>query len=242
MKYNGVDLREVHPLVSLDHCGVSGWRREIRRIEAAKRDLILQGRDINAEFFAVVNLSGRTPEEGEAALAAVRAWAFAGGGVHEIDDGKSPGRVLDGILQDIDEPEMVHGFGTVRIAWLLEEPHKRSAQESQASGEGGTELAFMCDGTADTYAVFEVAPLEAGQELVLMLDGEPLLRIEGKLAVGQMLRMDTAREALTIDGADARAKTDWTATDYDRPLSPGAHTLNCSVPAVLRVRWHARWV
>lgn len=241
MKFNGIDLRDVHPLVSLDHCGVSGWRRDLRRIEAAKSDLIVGARDVAGEFFALVNISGRTPEAGEEALAAVRAWAFADGKMHEIDDEKSPGRVLDGMLQEIDQPEMVHGFGTVRIVWTLEDVHKRSTAESRAEASGATSLQIVYTGTAEAYPMFEVAPTAAADEIVLTLDGKPLLRLTERMVTGQQLIMDTRHQLLTLDGRDVRSQTDWTQTDYDMPLTTGTHELVSNVPGILKARWNDRW-
>lgn len=241
MKFNGINLREVHPLVSLDHCGVSGWRRDVRRIAAAERDMLAYARDDRCEFYALVNISGRTPEQGEEALAAVRAWAAGDGGVHEIDDGKSPGEVLDGMLQEIDEPEMVHGFGTVRIRWALEEPHKRDSTETTVELLAGGQLEFGYIGTAETYAVYEIAMRSVADELEVLLDDEPLFYRTAKTQQGSVLIIDTQNASATIDGADAGAETDWTRTDYDRPLRKGQHVLSCSATARLTARWYNRW-
>lgn len=241
MRYNGVSINEVHPLVSLDHCQVEGWHRDIRKVEAAKRDLLAYARDDTSEFYAVVNICGRTPEAGEEALAAVRAWALGGGGVHEIDDGKSPGRVLDGTLLSVDEIELVHGFGRVRVTWELEQPHKRSTQETTATVATGTELAIVCEGTAEAYPVFEITPLATAAELTLTLDDAPLLRRTVSTSVGERLVLDTRTQRLTLGGKDVAAETDWTATDYDRALTPGTHVLRCSSSATMTARWFARW-
>lgn len=241
LRYNGVDLATIHKAVSLSSAGPGGWSRDIRRIETGQGGLVAYARDEGATYHAVVNISARTVDEGKEALQAVRSWARGTGGMGEIDPHGEDGYAYDGMLLSVEEPDWQHGFGTVRVEWLLDSPHRRSVQESRATTAAATELCFRVSGTAAAYATFEVSPVTDQATLTVQLDGRPLVLRNQKTTGGRVLVIDTQHEKLTIGTTDVTAQTDWSQTSYDHPLERGEHVLTCSAEARLTARWHDRW-
>lgn len=242
MQWNGIDPNQIHRAVKRSQEGLPAKARDIRTIETTKGTLVAYAVDEPGEFAAVLNIAARTGMEAEEAMEAIREWAMGGGGVHELAPTNSPGKVYDAIFRNVSQPNLKRGvYGTCEVRWTLPNPCKRSTAQSVASVKNTTSLSLWVDGTSETDALIEIIPKHAASTLTLTLDGEIFFVRTAKTAAGQKLTIQMATGAVTLNGENAAAQTDWQQTDYDRPLTHGRHTLQCSTEADMTVRWYDRW-
>lgn len=242
MRYNGKDPDMIHKAVKRGTEYQPELLRDIHTIETSAGMVIAYAREEASEYTAEINIHGRSMTEAQEALDAVRRWAVGSGGIDQLEPTHSPGRVYDAIFQSLTPPEWKgKGTGTCQVRWMLANPYKRSVTESKARNTAGYELSLWVNGTAKTDMVIEVTPKENAEQLEITLDGEVFFVRTLPTAAGETLKIDMARESVTVDGANAAASTDWTKTNYDSPLTHGRHVIGCSNLAEVTVRWYDRW-
>lgn len=242
MQWNGIDPDLIHRAVRRAAEQAVGREQDIHTIETTRGTLVAYATAAKGEYAAQLNIAAKSQMEAEEAMEAIRAWAIADGGVHELMPTGSPGRVYDAICTRVNRPQMRLGrFGTCEVRWTLPNPSKRSAVQSRATISNSKTLSLWIAGTAETDIEIEVKPKAAASTLTLSLDGSVFFVRNAKTSAGQTLKIVMGQGVVTLDGADAAGQTDWQQTDYDRPLNGGMHILSCSVSADITVRWYDRW-
>ena len=110
-----------------------------------------------------------------------------------------------------------------------------------AYGEGKSSAAstFTVGGTWATWPVVEMTAL-AGSSVKVADELGRYVLVEREFAAGDVVVMDFAAEAVTVDGADASADVAVESTFFS--LAPGSHSLAFSGCSAHTVEWVERWL
>lgn len=242
MRFNGRDLRSVHRALSIEKeipPGTAGHKTET--IEGVDGEIVTEERLTQGEYIVRVNIVGRTREEGPEVRELLAEWASLRGlGTAELIPTHRQSRCYDARLKSISDPEFVHGKATVEVRFLLPRPVARDVTPSIASGAGGVTARIRGSYTCRPVISQTLAGAQDG--LVWTMDGLPILTITGALSAGQVVRMDTKNESLTIDGVHAENRINVLGTKWRPGYWPGWHEIGSGDVGLLEMRWHNEWL
>lgn len=240
MRYNGVDFRTLGRTLSIAKGMLPQRSRNIEMLETNTGITIGYAGDEADTYMLDVNINGRTPQEAAEAWLRLCAWARGTGGVQALEVDELPLKAFDAIFEGVGEPQLTNGRGQCRIMWTLTNPHPYSVIGKSAKSTAGS-ITAMIGGTAETYPTYEIK-LTAGKEtLAIKVDGLEVLRLNKSMNAGTVVKIDPARELVTVGGADAAGAIDWMVTDWTHAMTPGKRTISVGSGAELTVRWHERW-
>lgn len=242
MRFNGVELRSVHRALSIEKEIPPGTAsRKTETIEGADGETVTEERLTQGEYIVKVNIVGRTREEGWAVRELLAEWASVRGlGNAELIPTHRQGRCYEARLKSISDPEFVHGGAKVEVRFLVPRPVCRDVDETRASGAG--EISTRIRGSYACRPVLSQTLSAAQDGLVWSLDGIPILTITGSLSAGQVVRMDTKNESLTIDGEHAESRINVQGTQWRPGWWPGSHKITSTDGGTLEMRWHNEWL
>lgn len=242
MLINGVELREVHPALSINKEIPPGMpTRTIHTIIAGDAETYAGTTMERGEYEVRVNIACKTRAEAWNVRALLAKWAAGSGdGLQELVPTHWPMMAYDAVVESISPPEFIFGFAMVVIIFVLPNPAAHERIECIASGKGSAQM--QIDGSLPVRPVISQELGAARDGLTLSLDGAPFFVIRGALAAGQKIVIDTQNGALTIGGAHAEARIDYTATTWAPGFKPGRHTITSSDGGKIEVRWRNRWM
>lgn len=191
-------------------------------------------------FEAEVNIHARTAEEAGDTYLQLAAWAKGTGGLCRLEPTALPLKAYDAVFEEMDSPNLTNHRGTVRIRWLVTDPHPYSVMERNATTTT-QEAKVWVNGTAASWPVFEITPEETQQGASILVDGQEVARYAGEMPGGVKLTIDMQHEKVLLGALEESDKMDWQHTDYTAMLAPGMRTVSCTAPGNLTVRWHDRW-
>lgn len=246
MRYDGVDIRGIHRAIKKGREYLPTKRRALEMVETTTGTMLAHVQSEGSEMPLDVNITAVNRMEAEEAYLALSAWARGRGSVHALEPTYLPGKAYDAVLEVIERPDdMEKSHGVCRVVWRLLSPHPYSVVESSAKTVAATTLPMWVGGTAETEMVIEIVPAETHETdegMTLELDDVPFFGYKGgRLPAGYRLQIEMRTGAVTLNGHDFQARTNYLITNFDQKLTPGQHELTCSFAADITVRWHERW-
>ena len=242
MRFNGVDLRSVHRALSIEKeipPGTAG--RKTETIEGADGEIVTEERLTQGEYLVKVNIVGKTREEGWAVRELLAGWAnLRGLGTAELIPTHRPQRCYDARLKSISEPEFFHGGAKVQVRFLLPRPVARDIEQSTASGAG--KMIMQIRGTYVCRPALSQTLSAAQDGLVWMMDGIPILTLDGRFEAGQRVVMDTRNESITVDGVHAESRINVLKTRWQPGWWPGRHEILSTDGGAFEARWNNEWL
>lgn len=241
MRFNGVDIRDVHPALSVNmeiYPGVA--RRDVITVRGNSGETLAGYQQERDEAVIRVNIAGKSKAEAMEVRALLAAWAASSGEqTAQLEPTHWPGKAYDAILSEIAPPEFSRGFATVDVTFILPWPYAYDVTESRASGGG--EAVCSVGGTARIWPVIEQTLSAETSGLTWSADGKPFMRIAGSLHEGAVVRADVSQGSLTVDGVHQEAMIDYTQTTWQPGLTPGRHVVTSTDRGALEARWHNVW-
>lgn len=241
MRFNGVNPNEIHPAIRVSRETPPGMAaRKVRTLAAAGGEIVT-GVDIEgARYIVRMNIAGRTRETGWAMREKIAAWAASSGAKTALlEPTHMLGRCYDAIVESVSDPEFVNGFAVVEVTFLLPRPLARSTIPSAAVGAGS--VSMDVEGSGGARPVIAQTLEQSRTQVTWTMDGAALLRMSGSFAAGQVIKMDTARALVTIDGENAMAQVDPQATRFDA-MTRGRHSILSADAGGMEARWHEEWL
>lgn len=242
MRFNGVDIRSVHPAISIAKEIPPGTaERVMETAEGADGEIITGERLRAGEYIARVNIAGRTPAEGWRVRELLAGWACAPGiQTAALIPTHNAARCYDARIKSISAPEFVRGGAVVEMRFFLPRATARDVIASSASGQG--RMTMRIGGTTACRPTIRQTIKAAQDGLTIRMDGAPVLTLTGALRAGQVVEMDTEAESVTIDGAHAESRIDPSGTRWRPGWLPGTHDITSTDGGGMEGRWHNEWL
>lgn len=241
MRFNGKELTGVHRAISIEkEIPPGAAARKMETIETADGEIVTSERITAGEYVVRVNIVGKTMQEGWAVRELLAGYAQTDGiGTAELVPTHRPQRCYDARLKSISDPEFVHGGAKMEMRFFLPRPVARSVSESREIGAG--KIRARIGGTYECRPAITQTIAAAQDGLVWKKNGVTILTIKGALSPGQVVRMDTRGESLTIDGVHAEDRLDIEHTRWRAGYLPGDHEIVSTDGGALEMRWHEEW-
>lgn len=243
MRYNDIDPTSLHRAITIDKEIPPGMPpREVITVRGIGGETLGGIQQERGEYIVRVNIAGRTPQEAWRVREMLAAWACAPGykKTAKLEPTHRPGVYYDAILGSIEPPEFRPRFATVKMTFILPDPHAKDIAPSSISGESGME--FAIGGTADAQPTI-VQTIASDADIVsFALDGAEFMRLLGGFTAGQALEVDFETGSVTLDGERAERRIDFTACRWRPGFTPGRHTLISSDAGQIELRWRNRWM
>lgn len=242
MIYNGVDVRYIHPAVSVSKEIPPGMpRREVGTVQGSDGETVAGVTITQDEYTVEVNIACRNKLDAWRVRALLAQWATSSGDkTAELLPTHWPGVAYDAIAGEISPPRFKFGFAMVEVTFILPRPIAHDLAYTPVSG--APPLTIGIGGSAPCRPVIAQTMGAAHDGLTWALDGTTMMRITGDVAAGQVIEADFARGSLTIDGVHAEARIDYTVSRWYPGFTPGAHRMESSDGGNMRIRWRCEWV
>lgn len=242
MRFNGVDIRTVHPALSVNTEIYPGAaRREIITVRGNSGETLAGYQEERDEAVIRVNIAAKSKAEAMDVRALLAAWAASSGEkTAQLEPTHWHGKAYDAILSEITAPEFSRGFATVDVVFILPRPYAKDVASSSASGVG--EMICSIGGTARCRPVIKQTIDMAANSLTWSADGVAFFRIDGRVSTGDVVEADFSAGSLTINGVHSEAMIDYTATTWAPKLTPGLHTITSTNAGSIEARWHNEWM
>ena len=242
MRFNGVDVRELHPRISVSKEIPTGYpERSIETVSGWDGETFAAVRTGRGEYQARINIACRSIDDAWEARARLAQWAKGSGdGVGELEPTHWPGKAYEAVLESISPPEFHFGFAEVDVVFTLPRPYAHDTYISRAIGSGRAEMAVGGNGTVSPTIQQTIQTARTG--LHWTMDGGDLLTLTGELAEGAVVEMDTQTGSLTIDGLHAESLIDYTASRWRPGFTPGVHQLASNDGGQLVASWRNEWM
>lgn len=161
------------------------------------------------------------------------AWLAAPGG-GELELPGEPGLSWrDAVVTGVADWDSLFEGGSCEVAFTCFDPVAYGDAKSSAASS------LTVGGTWRTWPVVEMTALAGSSVKVTDGLGRYVL-VERTFAAGDVVVMDFAAEAVTVDGADASADVAVESTFFS--LAPGSHSLTLSGCSAHTVAWTERWL
>lgn len=242
MRINGRELRDVHPAISIAKEIPPGMAtRTIHTIIGADAEIYAGTTMERGEYEVRINIAGKSMAEAWRVRAMIAEWAMGGSeGLCELEPTHWPGVAYDAIIESLSPPEIVFGFAKVTAIFALPRPVAHEIIVSRAAGSGSAVM--QIGGSLAPRPAIRQTIKASRTGLTLSLDDKPFFVVQGALKAGQEVEIDTQDGSITIDGAQAQARIDYTATTWAPGFTPGRHTLTSSDAGAIETRWHNVWM
>lgn len=242
MKINGKELRALHPSISINKEIPPGMpTRTIHTITGADGEIYSGTTMERGEYEARINIACRTRADAWRVRAMIAQWAVGSGeGLQELIPTHWASVAYDAIIESISPPEFVFGFATVTAIFVLPLPVAHDLIGSRANGTGSATM--QIGGSMAPRPIITQTVKTSRTGLTLSLDDKPFFVIQGALAAGQKIEVDTQEGALTIDGVHQEARIDYTATTWAPGFDPGLRKLSSSDGGEIEARWKNLWM
>lgn len=242
MRFNGVDIHDVHRAVSVEKEIPPGMPTRTVETFSGWDGETLAGVTISRGTYTVrANIACRRPEDGWRVRALLAAWAMSSGNsTAELEPSHWPGMAYDAVAEKISAPEFFKGFARVEISFALPRPVAHETIISIASGNGTASM--LVGGSLPCMPILRQTIAGSANGIVWSLDGVAFFTVNGAFGAGQVVEADLAKAFLTVDGAHAESRINLTATNWRPGFAPGPHTLTSSNAGTLEARWQNEWV
>lgn len=233
--YNGHDLS---PYVTAELVEPAGHALSPRalmvpgRPGAALLGCELQPRVLRVRLFLDAGIS-LTAEERSEIRHELYGWLVAPAGA-ELELPGEPGLSWrDAVVTDASDWDSLFEDGSCELAFTCFDP------VAYGEGKSGAASTLTVGGTWATWPVVTLTALAGSSVRVADELGRYVL-VERDFAAGDVVVMDFASEAVTVDGVDAASGVAVESTFFS--LDPGAHALTFSGCSAHTVEWVERWL
>lgn len=241
MRFNGADLRTVHPAISRSQEFPPGMAKQnITTVETSAGSVITAVEDAQDEYTVRVNIAGRTYREAMEARERLAAWAASSGKAPALlEPTHRPGKAYNAIVKSIGRIEQ--RFGTVDVVFLLIDGKEMDAMLSSAQATN-KELVFQTAGSAETQVEVRFTVAKAAEGLRISHNGKSMIALRDAFAAGDLVRVVLETGEVTVNGELAGHRVIYTESDFDTAFTPGRHVLNADAEGTLEARWHNKWL
>ena len=242
MKFNGVDIRSVHPALSINKEIPPGMaKRSVVTVSGNQGETMAGVTQESDKYTVRVNIAGKSKEEAWRVRALLAAWATSSGEhTAQLEPTHWRGKVYDAIVESISPPEFTIGHAMVDVVFALPHPYAHDTTRSGAKGAG--EVAMQVGGTRRATPVIRQAMAEDAETLVWTLDGAAFMRLDGAIRAGAVIEADFGSGSLTIDGEHMEPMINFDQTTWQPGFTPGRHTLASTDAGEIEARWHSEWI
>lgn len=242
MRFNGVDVRDIHPRISISKEIPPGCpERTVETVQGWDGETFAAVRTEQGEYVARINIACRTRDDAWEARSRLARWAASSGdGVGELEPTHWPGKAYEAVLGSISAPEFTFGFATVDVTFVLPRPYAHDTYISRASGTGGAEMAVSGDGVCRPTIRQTIAAEVEG--LTWKLDGKAFLTLVGTITAEAVVEMDTKAGSLTVNGSHAESLIDYTASLWRSGFTPGVHKITSTDRGQMEASWRNEWM
>lgn len=242
MRYNGVELREVHPALSVAKEVPPGMPAVTNNmVEGTDGETLMSVSMARGEYVVYVNIAGKTRQEAWEARSRLAAWAMSSGGkVAALEPTWWPGRAYDAIIKEIEPPEFKIGFrGKIKVSFELPRPVAYDMILSRCSGTG--KLSMVVGGTHTCRPVIRQTMLRDGVP-VWSLGDQVIFALSDALSKGDVVEADYGTCSVTVNGVHAEDRVDYIRTDWQPGFAPGFRTVTSTDDGAMETEWHNEWV
>lgn len=242
MKFNGIDIRSVHPALSVNKEIPPGMaKREVVTVRGNSGETLAGVAQERDEYTVRVNIAGRSREEAWRVRALLAAWAASSGeSTAPLEPTHWSGKEYDAILESISPPEFTLGFATVDVVFALPHPYAHDANTSGVKGAG--EVTLQVGGTSRATPMIRQKMAQDAEKLVWTLDGAAFMRLDGAITAGAVVEADFEAGSLTIDGEHKEPMINFDDTTWQPRFTPGRHTLASTDAGQIEARWRSEWI
>lgn len=239
MRFNGIELRTVHPSISINKEIPPGMPdRNVLTVSGADGEQVSDVQVKQGEYTVRVNIACRTKDDAWMVRRLLAGWATSSGNrTAQLEPTHWPGVCYDAIVKDISAPEFIVGFAVVTVRFLLPRPFAHDLAETTTSGRKTVQAGFT--GTAVCRPVIRQTMQGSAQELLWTMDGRDMLRIIGP--VSGVVEANFGTGELLIDGVHSEQRVDFQRSVWHPGFTPGVHEIVSSDGGLLEVRWKAEW-
>ena len=235
LTYNGHDFS---PYVTAELVGPAGHALSPRSLAvpgrpgAALLGCELPPRALKVRLFLDAGVA-LTAEERAEVRHELYGWLVAPSGA-ELELPGEPGLSWrDAVVTDASDWDSLFEDGSCELAFTCFDP------VAYGDGKSSAASTLTVGGTWATWPVVTLTALAGSSVRVADGLGRYVL-VEREFEAGDVVLLDFASEAVTVDGADASADVAVESTFF--PLSPGSHTLAFSGCSAHTVEWVERWL
>lgn len=242
MRYNGVDLMEVHRVLSVAKEIPPGMpARTNEMVQGQAGEILANTRMERDEYKVRVNVAGKTRQEAWEARALLAEWASSSGKkTAPLEPTHWPGKAYDAIVKSIDPPEFKFGFGVVQVVFDLPRPVAYDIIEDVSTGGG--KITMTVGGTSYCRPVIKQTMIQSRSKLTMTVDGTTFLTLNRELSAGDVVTVDLKSESVLVNGVHAEDGIDYTGTYWRPGFDPGSHTVASSDGGTIEARWHNEWL
>ena len=193
MRFNGIDIRDVHRGISVEKEIPPGMPTRTVETFSGWDGETLAGVTMSRGTYTVrANIACRRPEDGWRVRALLAAWAMSSGnGTAELEPSYWPGMAYDAVAEKISAPEFFKGFARVEISFALPRPIAHETALSIASGSGSASM--MVGGSLPCRPILRQTVMGSANGLAWSMDGSTFFTINGTFNDGQVVEADMAR-------------------------------------------------
>lgn len=242
MKFNGIDIRSVHPALSVNKEIPPGMaRREVLTVRGNSGETLAGIQEERDTYTVRVNIAGKTREEAWRVRALLAAWAASSGeSTAPLEPTFWRGKAYDAILESIGPPEFTRGFATVDVVFAL--PHPYAHDTARTTAKGGGAATVHVDGTARAMPVIKQTLAADATTLTWALDDATFMRLDGEMTAGTTIEANFETGSLTLDGVHREELINYTESTWQPRFTPGAHALASSDAGTIEARWRCEWI
>lgn len=243
MRFNGIEIRNVHPAVSVNKEIPPGMAdRDVITTGGTDGEIVCGVMIRQGEYIVRTNIAGRSREEAWAVRELLAAWATSSGDeTGMLEPTPRPGRAYDAIVKSISAPEFKKGFAEVDIVFLLPRPIAYDTAISLASGQGSAVLGIAGSAPSRPTIRQTMAQAHAGG-LTITVDGKAALTITGSLMAGDWIEADFAAGTLIVNGQNALSRLDYTTANWRPGFTRGRHTVQTEDGGEMTAKWRNEWM
>lgn len=189
MRFNGVDIHDVHRAVSVEKEIPPGMPTRTVETYSGWDGETLAGVTMSRGTYTVrANIACRRPEDGWQVRALLAAWAMSSGNsTAELEPSYWPGMAYDAVAEKISAPEFFKGFARVEISFAIPRPVAHETALSIASGNGSASM--LVGGSLPCRPILRQTVSESANGLAWSLDGSAFSPSMGHSTMGRWWRL-----------------------------------------------------
>lgn len=241
MRFNGIELREMHPALSVAKEIPPGMpTRTNHMVEGADGETLVNTSMQRGQYVVYVNIAGKTRQEAWEARARLAQWATSSGNkTAPLEPEYWPGMAYNAVISEIEPPEFKFGFRKIKVTFEVPRPVPYELKVSRSSGNGALTMAI--GGTRECRPVIAQIMDAAADQLTWAMDGKTIFTLDAPLQVGDQVEASFAEGWVTINGEHAEDKIDYNATWWQPGFKPGMKAITSSDGGYIEARWHNEW-
>ena len=241
MIYNGVDLRSVHPALSINQEIMPGSApRNVTTVAGLDGERFVSVSLKQDEYKVVVNIGCHDRQQAREVRELLAAWACSSDKPAQLIPTYWPQRHYMGVCKEISPPEYKRGFATVTVSFAL--PSAIAVDNLLSTASGDTSCSIGLTGSAPARPILTLKLRAASAAVSLAVDGQERMRLIGPYAAGDTIKIDYAQRLVQHNGTNALTHIDYQRSRWRGCFPHGRHTIAADVACDMRVEWRDEWL